>query len=459
MNQFSFSSGSRLSLGVWLLLAVFLFAGFGSFDAAADIVTLKDGTTLRCQMVDPSLTTGGDSRFLPIRIGQSVIWLNRTAVERIESSPVQEPLTPEIDALVKRLLDEGVLVTASEESETNEESPTLQDQEIGVRVKEIRGWAYAYENEKAREDGVRTALLVQTPIPIRSILVVSPNTRLTLDIPGIGEMGLEAGSEMRFDTVSRNRSRRSYALSLRIDKGRCWLRIRSQDRVILSLNSVRCIPQNNLLFIQWTGKVGAIDITYLKGDTDLKFSRNRATEAPYIVNQGQVLHVDPGVNRLPVENASSASDLQERIDSWAEWQPEPLAIELGRIIPPLVTFPSFRALPALHPYRLTIDSSLLMPPETRSLGEILDTYRQALERYRLETGRYPTFDHGLEALWKNFDVPGWKGPYVPLDLPRRDPWNNPFVYDLYTVKGRTYPDVRSNGQNGKDDKGLGDDIR
>jgi len=459
MKQFPFFSGSHSSIGVWLWIAVFLFAGFESNDAIADIVTLKDGTTLRCQMVDPSSTPGGDSRFLPIRIGQSVIWLNRTAVERIESSPVQEPLTPEIEALVKRLLDEGILVSAAEETETKEEPPTLHDQEIGVRVKEIRGWAYAYENEKAREDGIRTALSVETPVPIRSILVVSPNTRLTLDIPGMGEIGLEAGAEICFDDVSRNRSRRSYALSLRIDQGRCWLRIRSQDRVILSLNSVRCIPQNNLLYIQSAGKTGAIDITYLKGDNDLKFSRNRATEAPYIVNQGQVLHVDPGVNRLPVENASLAAELQQRIDSWADWQPEPLVIELGRIIPPLVTFPSFRALPALHPYRLTIDSSLLMPPETRSLGEILDTYRQALERYRLETGRYPSFDHGLEALWKSFDVPGWKGPYIPLDLPRRDPWNNPFVYDLYTEKGRSYPDVRSNGQNGKDDKGLGDDIR
>ncbi|MGC9329454.1 MAG: type II secretion system protein GspG [Candidatus Hinthialibacter sp.] len=100
-----------------------------------------------------------------------------------------------------------------------------------------------------------------------------------------------------------------------------------------------------------------------------------------------------------------------------------------------------------------------MPPETRSLGTILSIYRQALEQYKFDTGRYPSHDHGLEALIQSFDVPGWDGPYVGLDLPRRDAWGNPYVYDLYTIKGRQHPDVRSMGPNGQDDKGLGDDIR
>lgn len=453
----------RLSSVRGCLCAGFLLSGtFFCLCVQADIVTLKDKTTLRCEVVDKNQTADTKAKYLEIRIGQSVIWLDRAAVERIESTTESVASSPEIDALVKRLMEQGILVsTIKEKEKVDSEPPSTpsREQDITIRVKEIRGWAYAYENEKAIEEGLRTPIDKDGAIPLGFILKVSPNTRLTLDLPTIGDMGLEAGTVVRFDKVVKNRSLRSNSMSFRIDKGRCWLNIRSQERLILSINSVSCVPQNALLYVETTIKTGAIDVTFLKGDNNLKFSRNRVSEAPYELNQGQVLRVDPGTNTLPVEESLQAAVLQRRIDTWNNWQMESLALGLEAIVPPLITFPSFRALPVLHPYKLTIDQALMMSPETRSMGEIFTVYHQALEKYRIDTGHYPTFDQGLDALSKSFDVPGWKGPYIPLEFPRRDAWGTPYVYDLYTDKGRPYADVRSNGQNGKDDKGLGDDIR
>ena len=52
----------------------------------------------------------------------------------------------------------------------------------------------------------------------------------------------------------------------------------------------------------------------------------------------------------------------------------------------------------------------------------------ALDQYRLDVGRYPTAEQGLEALnTQPAGVTRWKGPYLRKALPR-DPWGNPYQY-------------------------------
>ena len=57
--------------------------------------------------------------------------------------------------------------------------------------------------------------------------------------------------------------------------------------------------------------------------------------------------------------------------------------------------------------------------------ELLST---ALDTFRLDVGRYPTSQEGLEALRTQ---PGglerWDGPYLKKDVPT-DPWGKPYVY-------------------------------
>jgi general secretion pathway protein G len=65
----------------------------------------------------------------------------------------------------------------------------------------------------------------------------------------------------------------------------------------------------------------------------------------------------------------------------------------------------------------------------------------ALDAYRLDMGRYPSSEEGLDALRKSPGQGSWDGPYLPKDVPP-DPWGHPYVYrapgehgdyDLYSL--------------------------
>jgi len=55
----------------------------------------------------------------------------------------------------------------------------------------------------------------------------------------------------------------------------------------------------------------------------------------------------------------------------------------------------------------------------------------ALDAYRLDNGRYPTTQQGLEALWSEPTAEprpsNWRGPYLRKQVPL-DPWNSAYLY-------------------------------
>lgn len=72
---------------------------------------------------------------------------------------------------------------------------------------------------------------------------------------------------------------------------------------------------------------------------------------------------------------------------------------------------------------------------------------QALDLYKLDVGRYPTDQEGLEALVKKpAGANGWNGPYLKKGLPN-DPWGRPYLYKNPGRHGS--PDVYSLGADGK----------
>ena len=52
---------------------------------------------------------------------------------------------------------------------------------------------------------------------------------------------------------------------------------------------------------------------------------------------------------------------------------------------------------------------------------------QALDSYRLDTGKYPTTSEGLAALNTSPGTEGWDGPYLKKGVPN-DPWAKPYMY-------------------------------
>ncbi len=80
---------------------------------------------------------------------------------------------------------------------------------------------------------------------------------------------------------------------------------------------------------------------------------------------------------------------------------------------------------------------------------------QALDEFRLDNGRYPTTEEGLQALReKPDDLPNWSGPYLPKPVPK-DPWGRDYVYKSPGEHGEY--DLYSYGRDGQEG-GEGEDA-
>lgn len=94
-------------------------------------------------------------------------------------------------------------------------------------------------------------------------------------------------------------------------------------------------------------------------------------------------------------------------------------------------------------------ASLVAPNMFKKLGKAksktakvqIEMLGTSLDSYRLDTGKYPSSDQGLEALREDPGVDNWDGPYLQKDIPD-DPWGNPYLYkhpgdkaeyDLYSL--------------------------
>ena len=60
---------------------------------------------------------------------------------------------------------------------------------------------------------------------------------------------------------------------------------------------------------------------------------------------------------------------------------------------------------------------------------------KSLEIFKLDVGRFPTTDEGLNALVaKPASVNGWNGPYIKGGLPS-DPWGKPYAFSSPAANG------------------------
>lgn len=58
----------------------------------------------------------------------------------------------------------------------------------------------------------------------------------------------------------------------------------------------------------------------------------------------------------------------------------------------------------------------------------IDALDKALDQFRLDVGRYPTTEEGLQALVAApSNEPAWAGPYLKKGVPN-DPWGRAYVY-------------------------------
>lgn len=94
--------------------------------------------------------------------------------------------------------------------------------------------------------------------------------------------------------------------------------------------------------------------------------------------------------------------------------------------------------------------------KTKTAASQMKSIAGALDQYRLDTGRYPSNELGLNALTqKPPEESKWSGPYLMKDVPN-DPWDKPYIYRIPGENGRDY-DLLSYGLDGKPG-GSGEDT-
>jgi general secretion pathway protein G len=65
----------------------------------------------------------------------------------------------------------------------------------------------------------------------------------------------------------------------------------------------------------------------------------------------------------------------------------------------------------------------------------IEALAKAMDTFRLDVGRYPTSDEGLNALTAQPDsAKGWNGPYLKKGVPP-DPWGRPYTYTFPVGNG------------------------
>lgn len=87
----------------------------------------------------------------------------------------------------------------------------------------------------------------------------------------------------------------------------------------------------------------------------------------------------------------------------------------------------------------------------------IESFKNALDLYYLDEGRYPTTSEGLAALAVRpaDDAEAWNGPYLKGGAVPPDPWNNPYVYRSPGEMGRPY-DIISTGPHAAEGDGGSD---
>ncbi|HHT8997096.1 type II secretion system major pseudopilin GspG [Burkholderia cenocepacia] len=84
--------------------------------------------------------------------------------------------------------------------------------------------------------------------------------------------------------------------------------------------------------------------------------------------------------------------------------------------------------------------------ETTLAKAQLASFEKALDAFRLDTGRYPTTEEGLNALIvQPATLANWNGPYLKREVPP-DPWGRPYQYRAPGPKGEF--EVKTLGKSG-----------
>jgi general secretion pathway protein G len=99
--------------------------------------------------------------------------------------------------------------------------------------------------------------------------------------------------------------------------------------------------------------------------------------------------------------------------------------------------------------------------QVKATGAQISLFKTAIERYKLDMGKYPTTEEGLVVLvTRPMDedlAKKWHGPYLDSSTIPKDPWDRDYVYKCPGDHNTDSYDILSWGPDGNE--GTEDDIK
>ncbi len=445
---------ARMPLRLRLLVSLCIF--LIPAPSNGDILIFDDGRRFYCRVLETP-EERADRGYRVISQG-NVLWINKNYVK----SCVRDNRDPEADraeaqALLQTLIQEGRIVPEISPSLQFAPKPAAPVGDATFAATDVRGWAYLTKSSETAGEG-KSRIAPGDGIPPGHRLEVSPNSRLTLTLGPAAKLGFAAATRSDIQSVAFEPETFLYRLEMKLLSGTVWVDVLSLGdlrKVKLIVNGVQIFLNKRLVALRIPPS-GGIEIIPLSDSIALTDARGLRTPK---VAVGERWLDAQGTGTGGVVPCDDWRELVALWNDWMKWQPETLDMEWNPVLPSPEPKPVLSSVLPAFPWRVPVDSSLIVPPEKRSMAEMIAAYLVAIRRYKEDTGAYPASKDWMEALFKNPSVNGWQGPYVAGDLPQVDLWGNPFVYEIFRDNGTVFVDVRSRGPNGEDERGLGDDIR
>ncbi len=98
---------------------------------------------------------------------------------------------------------------------------------------------------------------------------------------------------------------------------------------------------------------------------------------------------------------------------------------LGGVLLLLLLLGGMMSVARVKPRKTVVET---VPLEQIRVRRSLRAVAEALTLFRVHTKTWPSQRLGLFALAKDYDYPGWKGPYI--NWAYKDPWGTPYVYTM-----------------------------
>ncbi|MFH1738747.1 MAG: type II secretion system protein GspG [bacterium] len=444
---------SRVAPLLFTVLALCVFVSV----AQADVIVFTDGRRFHCRILEmPEDRTDDGYR---VESQGNILWIHSSYVQSYQRDTVDlEGDDEAVRALLEQLIQEGRIVpTLSQQLELIPKPVAPPSAELALRVTDVRGWGYLVQNSAAGQGG-RSAIASGDAVPPGYTVEVSPNSRLTMALGPAAKLGLDTGTRLSVISVGFEPDTFVYRLQVDLSAGTLWLDVLSLGelrKVKLIVNGTQ-VFLNKRLMVCRAPSDGGIEVAPLSETVSLTNAAG-----------GRVPKVAPGERWVSKPGSAEGEILSDpnwdrdlRIwNEWETWQPESLEMDWRPVLPSLQPHLVFETAAPLFPWPIPVGSSLILPPEQRSMAETISAYLAGIRAYRKDIGSYPPQTDWTKLLSEDPNIQGWNGPYVKADVSRLDLWGRPFVYEVFRDGDSTFVDVRSRGLNGEDDRGLGDDIR